>query len=37
MKKAIWTISLFFDDEKNKLMFKKDYSNVNNITKDFNF
>lgn len=35
MKKAIWTISLFFDDEKSKLMFKKDYNKVDDIIKDF--
>ena len=29
MKKAVWTISLFLDDEKTKLIFKKDYDNVN--------
>ena len=37
MKKAIWKISLYFDDEKNKLMFEKDYINVNKIIEDFNF
>lgn len=35
MKKSIWSISLFFDDEKSKLMFKKDYNNVDSIVKDF--
>jgi len=36
MKQSIWTISLFFDDKKTKLLFKKDYNKVNEIIKDFN-
>ena len=35
MKKAIWTISIYFDDEKTKLMFEKEYKNVNEIIKEF--
>jgi hypothetical protein len=35
MKKAIWTISIYFDDKKTKLMFQKDYKNVNEIIKEF--
>jgi|TARA_R110000823_G_scaffold192052_1_gene323738 hypothetical protein len=35
MKKAIWTISIYFDDEKTKLMFEKEYKNVNEIITEF--
>lgn len=35
MKTCIWTIKLYSDDEKTKLLFEKDYKNVNEIVKDF--
>ena len=36
MIKNNWKISVFYDDEKTKLLFTKEYKNVKEITKDFN-
>tara|TARA_S200002703_G_scaffold23179_1_gene19981 strand:- start:178 stop:441 length:264 start_codon:yes stop_codon:yes gene_type:complete len=36
MKKCIWLISLYFDDEKTILMFQKEYKNILEIKKEFN-
>lgn len=36
MKKCIWLISVYFDDEKNNLMFMKEYNNILEIKKEFN-
>ena len=36
MKKCIWLISVYFDDEKEKLMFMKEYNNILEIKKEFN-
>lgn len=36
MKKCIWSISVFFDDDKNNLMFMKEYNNILEIKKEFN-
>lgn len=36
MKKCVWLISLYFDDEKTNLMFQKEYNNILEIKKEFN-
>jgi len=35
MKKCIWSISLYSDDEKTNLLFIKDYNNISEIQKEF--
>ena len=37
MKKCLWIIRLYFDDEKKNLMFQKEYNNVADIQRDFEF
>ena len=36
MKKCLWIIRYYFDDEKEKLLFKREYKNIMEIQEDFN-
>ena len=35
MKRCLWTIKMFLDDNKNNLLFRKEYKNIKNIMEDF--
>ena len=36
MKRCLWLISVYFDDDKIKLLFQKEYKNILEIKKEFN-
>ena len=36
MKKCLWIISVYFDDERKKMLFQKEYNNTLEIKKEFN-